>query len=101
RVPHHRFSDAPRPEDAFLCRAPPVSGSAHAVKLRRMRRAVALAFALAICILRSWQLRLRGPVSLEQRALWLQEAARRVLKQLHAEVVVEGQPAACGLVVSN
>jgi len=71
------------------------------MKLARMRRAVGLASALAICILRSWWLRLCGPVTLPQRALWLQESARRVLRSLKAEVAVEGQPPACGLVVAN
>jgi 1-acyl-sn-glycerol-3-phosphate acyltransferase len=66
-----------------------------------MRRAVALAFALAICIFRFWWLRFCGPQSLEKRALWLQESARRVLKRLHAEIEVEGNPPACGLVVAN
>jgi len=66
-----------------------------------MRRAVALAFALAICVFRYWWLRFCGAVTLEQRALWLQNSARRVLKCLNAEIQVEGQPPACGLVVAN
>ena len=66
-----------------------------------MRRAVALAFALTICILRHGWLRLCGRLTMPQRALWLQESARRVLRRLNAEVVVEGEPPACGLVVAN
>lgn len=69
--------------------------------LRRLRRAVALVFALALCILRSWRARWRGPMTLERRALWLQACARTVLDCLGIESQVEGQPAACGLVVSN
>jgi 1-acyl-sn-glycerol-3-phosphate acyltransferase len=66
-----------------------------------MRRAVALAFALAMCVVSYWLARLRGPMTLERRALWLQGAARAILKCLGIESQVEGQPPMCGLVVSN
>ncbi|HKN21280.1 MAG TPA: lysophospholipid acyltransferase family protein [Terracidiphilus sp.] len=69
--------------------------------LRRFRRAVALVFALALCILHYWLKRVRGPMTLEERALWLQQAASGVLRSLGIEWHVEGQPPACGLVVSN
>jgi len=69
--------------------------------LRRVRRAVALVFALALCILRYWLKRIRGPLTLEQRAVWLQQAACIILKSVGIEYQVEGQPPACGLVVSN
>ncbi len=36
-----------------------------------------------------------------QRALWLEESARRVLRRLRAKIHVEGQPPSCGLVVAN
>lgn len=68
---------------------------------RRVRRVVALAFALALNILCYGLKRLRGPLTLEQRAVWLQESAARVLKSLGIEWRVEGQPPACGLVVAN
>jgi len=71
------------------------------VKFRSIRRAVALAFALAICILRYWLKRLRGSVTLEDRAEWLQESAARLLKSLDIAWSVDGEPPACGLVVSN
>ncbi|MGO8934510.1 MAG: lysophospholipid acyltransferase family protein [Terracidiphilus sp.] len=69
--------------------------------LRAFRRAVALAFALAMCVVRYWLDRLRGPMTLERRALWLQGAARAILKGLDIKSQVEGQPPACGLVISN
>jgi 1-acyl-sn-glycerol-3-phosphate acyltransferase len=69
--------------------------------LRRIRRAVALVFALALCVARYWLKRIRGPLTLEQRAVWLQQAAHMILKCLGIEYQVEGQPPACGLVVSN
>lgn len=69
--------------------------------LRRARRAVALGIALALCILHYWLRRLRGPMSLEQRALWLQRSAARLLRSLGIEWQVEGVPPSCGLVVSN
>lgn len=69
--------------------------------LRRIRRAVALAVALATCILHYRLKRLGGQLSFEQRALWLQRSAARVLKSLGIRWSVLGQPPACGLVVSN
>jgi lyso-ornithine lipid O-acyltransferase len=69
--------------------------------LRRIRRAVALVFALALCIIRYWLRRLRGPMTLEERALWLQQSASGVLKSLGIKWAMEGHPPACGLVVSN
>jgi 1-acyl-sn-glycerol-3-phosphate acyltransferase len=69
--------------------------------LRRVRRAVALAFALGLCVVLYWLKRMRGPLTLERRAVWLQQAARRVLKSLGIGLQVEGQPPARGLVVSN
>lgn len=69
--------------------------------IRAFRRAVALGFALIGCLLHYWILRLRGPLTLEQRALWLQAAARGVLASLGIRFQVEGQAPARGLVVSN
>lgn len=69
--------------------------------LRRIRRAVALVFALALCIIRYWLARLRGPMTLERRALWLQGCARMILKSLGIGYEVEGQLPSSGLVVSN
>jgi 1-acyl-sn-glycerol-3-phosphate acyltransferase len=69
--------------------------------MRRMRRAVALAFALAMCVVRYWLDRLRGSMTLERRALWLQGSARAILKVLDIKTQVEGNLPICGLVVSN
>lgn len=71
------------------------------MKVRGARRAVALAVALAICVVRYWVLRIRGPLTLEQRALWLRSASRGVLKALGIEVLVQGAPPRRGLIVSN
>jgi lyso-ornithine lipid O-acyltransferase len=54
-----------------------------------------------MCVVRYWLARLRGPMTLERRALWLQGAARAILKVLDIGSQVEGQPPECGLVVSN
>ena len=53
--------------------------------LRRIRRAVALGFDLILCMVRFWLLRLRGPLTLERRALWMQQTARRLLASLDIE----------------
>jgi len=71
------------------------------VTLRRPRRAVALAFALGVSALDGLLSRLRGPISVEQHASWMQSTARRVLDGLGIQLVIEGHVPACGLVVSN
>ena len=69
--------------------------------LRRFRRAVALVFALALCVVRYWLKRIRGSLTLEQRAVWLQQSANTILGCLGIEYQMEGQPPGCGLVVAN
>ena len=71
------------------------------MSLRAARRAVALGFALMLCILRYWSLRIRGPLSLEERAEWLQVACRIVVASLGIRCRVEGKPPSRGVVVSN
>ena len=71
------------------------------MRLRRYRRAVALVFALVLCVLRFWLLRLRGPLTLERQAGWSQSAGRLVLNALGVHYRVEGRPPTRGLVVSN
>lgn len=68
---------------------------------RRIRRAVALVFTLGLIILRFWMLRLRGPLTLERRAVWVQQSARMVLASMGVQYKVEGRPPKHGLVVSN
>jgi 1-acyl-sn-glycerol-3-phosphate acyltransferase len=65
------------------------------------RRAVALGFALALCIVRFWILRLRGPLTLEKRALWVQQTCLGILKGVGIHYRVEGTPPTHGLVVAN
>lgn len=71
------------------------------MSFRAVRRAVALVLALALCILRFWLLRLRGPLTLERRALWIQQTARGMLTGLGIRYRVDGQPPTHGLVVAN
>lgn len=71
------------------------------MSLRAFRRAVALAFALFLVVLRYWLLRLRGPITLERRARWVQRSAKGILAGLGIHYTVEGQPPSHGLVVSN
>jgi len=62
---------------------------------------VALGLALALGVLRFWCLRLRGPLSMEQRALWVQQTCLAILNGAGIRYHVEGQPPTHGLVVSN
>jgi 1-acyl-sn-glycerol-3-phosphate acyltransferase len=62
---------------------------------------VALAFALVLCVLRFWLLCLRGRVTMERRALWVQASAKGILNGLGVHYRVEGTPPTHGLVVSN
>jgi lyso-ornithine lipid O-acyltransferase len=71
------------------------------MSLRRIRRAVALGFALMLCILRFWLLRLTGPATMERRARWTQASARGILTSLGIAYRIEGVPPTRGLVVSN
>jgi lyso-ornithine lipid O-acyltransferase len=71
------------------------------VILRAARRAVALALALAACMLRYGSARVRGPLSLTQRAFWLQDACQLVLASLGIRYSVEGDRPPNGLVVAN
>jgi 1-acyl-sn-glycerol-3-phosphate acyltransferase len=71
------------------------------MSLRRIRRAVALVFALSISILRLGLLRLRGPFTLERRALWIQSTARLVRSSLGIRARITGLLPTRGLLVSN
>ena len=71
------------------------------MSFRRIRRAVALGSAIILCIIRFWLLHLRGPLTLERRARWVQQTARGILASLGIEYRLEGQPPTRGLVVCN
>lgn len=71
------------------------------MRLRALRRAVALAFALAGCIVAYWTLRIRGPLTLVDRAAWLHGAACRVLRAFGIRPTANGRVPTRGLVVSN
>jgi 1-acyl-sn-glycerol-3-phosphate acyltransferase len=66
-----------------------------------IRRAVALVFALGLSIVRFWLLRLRGPLTLEKRALWVSQTCRGILSIVGIRLHREGTPPTHGLVVSN
>jgi 1-acyl-sn-glycerol-3-phosphate acyltransferase len=71
------------------------------MSFRALRRAVALAWSLALVVVRFWLIRIRGPLTMEQKAQWSQMASRTVLGALGIHYRVDGQPPAEGLVVSN
>lgn len=71
------------------------------MSLLRSRRAVALAGALAGCFARLALFRLRGPITPQRRALWLQACCRSVLAAAGVQCRVHGVPPQVGLVVSN
>jgi 1-acyl-sn-glycerol-3-phosphate acyltransferase len=62
---------------------------------------VAVGSAIILCIVRFWLLHLRGPLTLERRARWVQQTARGILASLGIEYRLEGQPPTRGLVVCN
>jgi 1-acyl-sn-glycerol-3-phosphate acyltransferase len=66
-----------------------------------VRRAVALGFVLSTCVVHFWLMRLRGPRTLERRALWLQKTCIRILRSMGIRCEVEGSVPAHGLVVAN
>ena len=71
------------------------------MSFRAVRRAVALAFVLASVVFRYWFIRVRGPLSMERRALWVQASARSILSGLGIHYSVDGQAPTHGLVVAN
>jgi len=62
---------------------------------------VALGLTLAVCVLRYWLGRLRGPYTLERRALWMHDAARLTMRSMGIRSTVEGPLPARGLIVAN
>lgn len=71
------------------------------MSLRAARRAVTLGLALGTCLVRYWLRRLRGPLTLVERAQWLQSAARGVTRSVGIRCTVTGQPPRSGVVVAN
>jgi len=71
------------------------------VRLRAFRRAVALIFTLAICVLDYWRHRFLGRLTVVQRAHWLHRSCCRVLRAFGIRLTIHGSPPAHGLVVSN
>jgi len=71
------------------------------MSLRFWRRAVALAVVLSAAVVRYWIIRVRGPLELERRALWLQGTCIRVLRSIGIGYEVEGEVPQRGLVVAN
>jgi len=62
---------------------------------------VALGFSLALVILRFWLTRIRGPLTMQQKAEWSQASSRLVLDALGIHYRIDGQPPTHGLVVCN
>jgi 1-acyl-sn-glycerol-3-phosphate acyltransferase len=62
---------------------------------------VALVFALAVCVVRYGWTRIRGPLTLDQRAQWMQFAGRTALATLGIRYRVQGQTPQSGIVVAN
>ncbi len=62
---------------------------------------MALVFALSVSIVRLGLARLRGPFTLERRALWIQSTARLVMSSLGIRARITGLVPTRGLLVSN
>ena len=62
---------------------------------------MALGLTLIRMFLRYWATRLRGPLTLEQRAEWMQFSGRIALWSLGIHYRVEGEPPTSGIVVAN
>jgi len=71
------------------------------MRLRTIRRAVALGLAIALAILRFWLMRLRGPITVNRRVQWAHASSRRILVGLGIRYSVLGTPPDHGLVVCN
>jgi 1-acyl-sn-glycerol-3-phosphate acyltransferase len=71
------------------------------LNFRAIRRAVALGFCLLLVILRYWLTRLRGPLTMLQKAQWSQSSSRLILEALGIRYRIDGKPPTHGLVVCN
>ena len=71
------------------------------MNFRAIRRAVALGSALALGILRFWLRRLRGPLTDEERVVWVQQTCRGIMNGAGIRWQIDGQPPTHGLVVAN
>jgi 1-acyl-sn-glycerol-3-phosphate acyltransferase len=71
------------------------------MNFRAFRRAVALGIVLAVCVFEFWLIRMRGPLSLAQRAKWMSDSCKRVLNSFGIRYTCEGTPPTSGLIVSN
>lgn len=71
------------------------------MRLRTAWRAASLGFALLLCVLRWWGLRLFGPVKPEARARWMHFSGPLALAFLGVRLRVVGEPPKRGLVVAN
>ena len=69
--------------------------------LRALWRAVALALTVLLCFLRLGLARLRGPLTLEQRARWIHENCKLTMKAMGIRARIKGQPPTHGLLVAN
>ena len=71
------------------------------MSVRTIRRVLALAFVLVLCIPRLWLYRLRGPLTLERRALWGHATGKQMMAAMGIRTKVSGKLPARGLLVSN
>jgi lyso-ornithine lipid O-acyltransferase len=71
------------------------------MSLRAALRAVALGRGLVVIFLRYWLIRVRGPLTLEQRALWLHSSCALALRKLGVPCQIEGKVPTRGVVVAN
>lgn len=69
--------------------------------IRAIRRAIALASVLALCIPRLWFYRLRGSLTLERRAAWACATGRQMMAAMGIRARVSGELPQHGLLVSN
>jgi 1-acyl-sn-glycerol-3-phosphate acyltransferase len=94
----HKLNSSASSEAALATEVP---ASAGCMSLRAIRRAVMLALIIGFGLLRFWLLRLRGPLTPEERARWLHKTCRGILKGAGIRYSVEGEPPSHGLVVCN
>ena len=71
------------------------------MNLRAIRRAIALTLVLLLCIPRLWLYRLRGPLTLQRRAMWGHATGRQMMAAMGIRFKVSGNLPECGLLISN
>lgn len=103
-IRHDRLSHPARPASVDARREEPIPARRRSIAsfCRKWLRLAGLLLVLAHLFLRfAWLLLRKHPLTIADRAQWMQDSCIRVLRQLSISFTIEGPPPQDGLIVSN